>query len=73
MKGLPRQKILFKIRAIYGEMPYIRCMKITINVNEALLTRVMKGFGFETKTHAIYIALREADRKHTIAAKSRGE
>lgn len=47
-------------------MPYLRGMKITLNVDEALLERVMKGLGVASKTHAIDLALREMDRKTTL-------
>jgi Arc/MetJ family transcription regulator len=41
-------------------------MKITLNVNDALLARVMEALGVKNKTHAIDLALREVDRKHTL-------
>ncbi len=43
-------------------------MKITLNVNDALLARVMAAFGVGSKTHAIDLALREAERKLTMRA-----
>lgn len=41
-------------------------MKITLNVNDELLDRVMKAFEVESKTQAIDLALREADRRHQL-------
>ena len=38
-------------------------MKITLNVDEALLDRVVKSTGSKTKTAAIDLALREMDRR----------
>jgi hypothetical protein len=38
-------------------------MKITLNVDEALLARVVKCTGSKTKTAAIDYALREMDRR----------
>ncbi|MGB0335255.1 MAG: type II toxin-antitoxin system VapB family antitoxin [Opitutales bacterium] len=38
-------------------------MKITLNVDEALLERVVKCTGSKTKTAAIDYALREMDRR----------
>ncbi len=38
-------------------------MKMTINVDEALLDRVVEITGASTKTEAITIALREVDRR----------
>ncbi len=41
-------------------------MKMTLNVDGALLERVMAAFGTENKTKAIDLALREVDRKATL-------
>ena len=38
-------------------------MKLTINLDDALMERVMKITGATTKTEAIHFALREVDRK----------
>jgi Arc/MetJ family transcription regulator len=38
-------------------------MKLTINLDDALLNRVVEITGASTKTEAITIALREIDRK----------
>lgn len=38
-------------------------MKITLNVDDALLERVVKTTGAKTKTAAIDFALREVDRR----------
>ena len=38
-------------------------MKMTMHIDEKLLTRVMKATGATSKTHAIDIALREIDRR----------
>ena len=38
-------------------------MKLTVNLDEALLERVVKITGASTKTEAIHVALREIDRK----------
>ena len=38
-------------------------MKVTLNVDDALLDRVMKTTGLKTKTAAIDHALREIDRR----------
>lgn len=38
-------------------------MKLTINVDDALLKRVVAHTGCKTKTDAIHLALREIDRR----------
>ncbi len=38
-------------------------MKMTMHIDEALLTRVMADYGFVSKTEAVEMALRELDRK----------
>ncbi len=38
-------------------------MKMTMHIDEDLLKRVMKEYGYESKTEAIEMALRELDRK----------
>ena len=38
-------------------------VKLTINLDDALMDRVMKITGATTKTEAIHFALREVDRK----------
>jgi hypothetical protein len=42
-------------------------MKMTLNIDEALLERVMAGTGAATKTKAIDFALREMDRRVRLA------
>lgn len=42
---------------------YDRGMKITINIDESLLDRVVEITEAATKTEAIHIALREVDRR----------
>jgi Arc/MetJ family transcription regulator len=41
-------------------------MKMTINLDEALLDRVVEITGAATKTEAIMIALREVDRRSRL-------
>lgn len=41
-------------------------MKMTMHMDEALLARVMKAYGFETKTEAVEMALREMDRRSRL-------
>lgn len=41
-------------------------MKMTMHVDEALLSRVMEATGTTSKTKAIDLALRELDRKATL-------
>jgi hypothetical protein len=43
-------------------------MKLTINVDDALLDRVVKVTGASTKTEAITHALREVDRRARLVA-----
>lgn len=38
-------------------------MKMTMHIDAALLKRVMKDYGYESKTEAVEMALRELDRK----------
>lgn len=38
-------------------------MKLTINLDEGLLSRVLEVTGAKTKTEAIHMALREVDRR----------
>ncbi|NJK92514.1 MAG: type II toxin-antitoxin system VapB family antitoxin [Blastochloris sp.] len=38
-------------------------MKMTMHIDEALLDRVMKAYGFVSKTDAVEGALREMDRR----------
>jgi Arc/MetJ family transcription regulator len=42
---------------------YDACMKLTINLDEKLLDRVVTITGASTKTEAITLALREIDRR----------
>lgn len=41
-------------------------MKMTMHMDEALLARVMEAYGFETKTEAVEMALREMDRRSRL-------
>ncbi len=38
-------------------------MKMTMHIDDVLLKRVMKDYGYESKTEAVEMALRELDRK----------
>ncbi len=38
-------------------------MKMTMHIDEALLDRVIEAYGFESKTEAVEMALRELDRR----------
>lgn len=42
-------------------------MKLTLNIDDALLTRVMETTGAKTKTEAIHAALAEIDRRNKLA------
>ena len=44
-------------------MPYYRCMKMTMHIDEALLKRVMTATGVTSKTRAVDLALRDLDRR----------
>lgn len=41
-------------------------MKITLNIDDGLLARVMTATGINSKTKAIDFALREIDRRHEL-------
>ncbi len=43
-------------------------MKMTLHIDEALLTRVIEAYGFSTKTEAIDSALHEMDRRARFKA-----
>ncbi len=47
---------------------YIWRMKFTLNIDDALLARVMEATGAKTKTEAIHAALAEIDRRHKLIA-----
>jgi Arc/MetJ family transcription regulator len=49
-------------------MPYFGGMKMTLHIDEGLLSRVMKVTGADTKTKAIDLALREMDRKAKLVS-----
>ena len=49
-----------------ARMPYIKGMKMTMRVDEALLRRVMAATGAASKTAAIDLALREMDRRSEL-------
>ncbi|HTH48102.1 MAG TPA: type II toxin-antitoxin system VapB family antitoxin [Candidatus Limnocylindria bacterium] len=48
------------------DMPYQYGVKMTMHIDEALLDRVMKHFGVDSKTKAVELALREMDRKSKL-------
>ncbi len=41
-------------------------MKLTLNIDDDLLSRVMEATGAKTKTEAIHAALAEIDRRHKL-------
>lgn len=41
-------------------------MKMTMHIDEALLDRVVREYGFSSKTEAVEAALREMDRRHRL-------
>lgn len=41
-------------------------MKLTLNIDDDLLTRVMETTGAKTKTEAIHAALADIDRRHKL-------
>jgi Arc/MetJ family transcription regulator len=41
-------------------------MKLTLNIDDDLLSRVMESTGAKTKTEAIHAALAEVDRRHKL-------
>jgi Arc/MetJ family transcription regulator len=43
-------------------------MKLTLNIDDALLARVMEFTGAKTKTEAIHAALAEIDRRNKLVA-----
>ncbi len=43
-------------------------MKVTMNIDDDLLERVMKASGIKSKTGAVNHTLREWDRRHRLAA-----
>ena len=43
-------------------------MKLTLNIDDELLTRVMETTGAKTKTEAIHAALGEVDRRNKLIA-----
>jgi len=47
-------------------MPYSVCMKMTLNIDDGLLERVMAVTGAKTKTEAIDLALKEMDRRSKL-------
>ena len=47
---------------------YFRGMKFTLNIDDALLGRVMESTGAKTKTEAIHTALAEIDRRNKLIA-----
>lgn len=47
---------------------YFRHMKLTLNIDDDLLTRVMETTGAKTKTEAIHAALAEVDRRNKLIA-----
>ena len=47
---------------------YFEHMKLTLNIDDELLTRVMETTGAKTKTDAIHAALAEVDRRNKLLA-----
>jgi hypothetical protein len=47
---------------------YVRTMKLTLNIDDDLLARVMETTGAKTKTEAIHAALAEVDRRNKLIA-----
>ena len=47
---------------------YFSRMKLTLNIDDELLTRVMESTGAKTKTDAIHAALAEVDRRNKLIA-----
>jgi hypothetical protein len=47
---------------------YFFGMKFTLNIDDALLARVMETTGAKTKTEAIHAALAEVDRRNKLIA-----
>ena len=47
---------------------YNEGMKLTLNIDDDLLSRVMETTGAKTKTEAIHAALAEIDRRHKLIA-----
>jgi hypothetical protein len=47
---------------------YDKRMKLTLNIDDDLLTRVMETTGAKTKTEAIHAALAEVDRRNKLIA-----
>ena len=47
-------------------IPYYVCMKMTLHIDDDLLSRVMAATGTSSKTAAIDIALREVDRRANL-------
>jgi Arc/MetJ family transcription regulator len=47
---------------------YFGAMKFTLNIDDALLARVMETTGAKTKTEAIHAALAEVDRRNKLIA-----
>lgn len=45
-----------------ASMPYVICMKVTMDIGEALLKRVIAAPGVTSKTKAVDLALRELNR-----------
>jgi len=45
---------------------YCGGMKLTLNIDDELLSRVMDATGAKTKTEAIHAALAEIDRRHKL-------
>ena len=41
-------------------------MKMTMHINEKVLMRVVKSYGFHSKTEAVEMALLEMDRKYRL-------
>lgn len=49
-----------------SHIQYGKAMKMTMHIDEALLERVMREYGFASKTEAVEAALKEMDRQMKI-------
>lgn len=49
-----------------ADQPYAGCVKMTMHIDEDVLTRVMQVTGASTKREAVEIALREMARRHKL-------
>ena len=59
-------KMLKTMLASMGYGPYFSCMKMTMNIDDDLLSKVMTITGTDSKTAAVDLALREVARKSDL-------